>query len=357
MGKPAARIGDMTSHGGSIVLGEFTVLIGGQPAARVGDNHVCPMVNPGTPPPPHVGGPIMPPGVPTVLIGGKPAACVGDQATCSGPPDAILPPGCPTVMIGSGGGGGGAGMGGSGKGEEASGGAGESRENHYLDVKFEDKGGKPIHGVEYSIKDPDKKEASGSLTGKVKKTGVKEGSFEVSLKVVSSAEWSAKDARVGDVVKLKAEISGFESGTPTVFRIFEKDFSSADDLIATLEAKTQGEKVETDWEYQYVEDRDDVQTEKEQQLGYSLPEYYFVVQVENSMARSGLLKFKDYVEVTLKDARGEAVPNALFRMHFSNGEVKEDHLDNNGYKKVENVPPGEWSVSFPDIEKTTRAEE
>ena len=124
-----------------------------------------------------------------------------------------------------------------------------------------------------------------------------------------------------------------------------------------MEAKTQGEKVETDWEYQYVEDRDDVQTEKEQQLGYSLPEYYFVVQVENSMARSGLLKFKDYVEVTLKDARGEAVPNALFRMHFSNGEVKEDHLDNNGYKKVENVPPGEWSVSFPDIEKTTRAEE
>lgn len=28
-GKPAARIGDMTAHGGTIVLGCFTVLIGG----------------------------------------------------------------------------------------------------------------------------------------------------------------------------------------------------------------------------------------------------------------------------------------------------------------------------------------
>ncbi len=34
---PAARITDITAHGGSIVLGEPTVLIGGLPAARVGD--------------------------------------------------------------------------------------------------------------------------------------------------------------------------------------------------------------------------------------------------------------------------------------------------------------------------------
>ena len=33
----AARIGDPTSHGGSIVAGFPTVLIGGMPAARVTD--------------------------------------------------------------------------------------------------------------------------------------------------------------------------------------------------------------------------------------------------------------------------------------------------------------------------------
>ncbi len=69
------------------------------PAARVGDMHTCPMVTPGVPPVPHVGGAILPPGCPTVLIGGVPAARVGDMATCVGPPDAIAM-GSMTVLIG-----------------------------------------------------------------------------------------------------------------------------------------------------------------------------------------------------------------------------------------------------------------
>ena len=62
----------------------------GKPAARVGDMHVCPMVTPGTPPIPHVGGPLLPPGVPTVLIGGMPAATLGNMAVCTGPPDSVI---------------------------------------------------------------------------------------------------------------------------------------------------------------------------------------------------------------------------------------------------------------------------
>jgi uncharacterized Zn-binding protein involved in type VI secretion len=47
------------------------------------------MVTPGVPPIPHVGGPILPPGGLTVLIGGQPAARVGDMCVCVGPPDTI----------------------------------------------------------------------------------------------------------------------------------------------------------------------------------------------------------------------------------------------------------------------------
>lgn len=104
----------------------------GKPAARVGDMHTCPMVTPGTPPIPHVGGPVLPPGKPTVLIGGMPAATMGSMCTCVGPPDSIvlgsmgvfiggqpaarmgdqcahggmITVGCPTVLIGEVGGGG-----------------------------------------------------------------------------------------------------------------------------------------------------------------------------------------------------------------------------------------------------------
>jgi len=59
----------------------------GKPAARIGDMHVCPMV---TGLVPHVGGPVIGPGVPTVLIGGMPAAVMGDMCTCVGPPDTII---------------------------------------------------------------------------------------------------------------------------------------------------------------------------------------------------------------------------------------------------------------------------
>jgi uncharacterized Zn-binding protein involved in type VI secretion len=67
-------------------------------AARIGDMHVCPMATPGTPPIPHVGGPIAI-GCPTVMIGFMPAARVGDTCVCVGPPDAIAM-GSFTVMIG-----------------------------------------------------------------------------------------------------------------------------------------------------------------------------------------------------------------------------------------------------------------
>jgi len=66
------------------------------PAARIGDMHTCPQVNPG--PVPHVGGPIVM-GHPMTMIGGMPAARVGDMCICVGPPDTIVK-GSATVMIG-----------------------------------------------------------------------------------------------------------------------------------------------------------------------------------------------------------------------------------------------------------------
>lgn len=65
----------------------------GQPAARLTDMHVCPMV---TGIIPHVGGPIVAPGSPVTLIGGQPAARMGDMTAHGG----VIVLGCPTVLIG-----------------------------------------------------------------------------------------------------------------------------------------------------------------------------------------------------------------------------------------------------------------
>jgi uncharacterized Zn-binding protein involved in type VI secretion len=64
------------------------------PAARITDNHVCKQ----TKPIPHIGGPILT-GCDTVLIGHQPAARIGDTAKCVPDIDKIVE-GEPTVLIG-----------------------------------------------------------------------------------------------------------------------------------------------------------------------------------------------------------------------------------------------------------------
>ena len=90
---PAARILDPTGHPGVVTgPGVPTVLIGGLPAAVVGDTHTCAFPPPAGPHPPT---PIAM-GSFTVLIGGRPAARLGDLAGCGAP----IVFGLPTVLIG-----------------------------------------------------------------------------------------------------------------------------------------------------------------------------------------------------------------------------------------------------------------
>ena len=98
MGRPAARLGDTTSHGTPLAPGPgaANVLIEGKPAWRVGaDHHQCPLVSGGSP---HVGG-VVSLGSITVMINGHPAARMGDEVVEAGPPNSIVE-GAGTVYIG-----------------------------------------------------------------------------------------------------------------------------------------------------------------------------------------------------------------------------------------------------------------
>ena len=72
--------------------GVALVLLGGMPAAVVGDLHSCMMPPTAGPHPPSP----FPSGSTTVLIGGRPALRVGDVSGCGAP----IVSGAPTVIIG-----------------------------------------------------------------------------------------------------------------------------------------------------------------------------------------------------------------------------------------------------------------
>jgi uncharacterized Zn-binding protein involved in type VI secretion len=89
---PAARVGDATTHGGTLLPpGIPKVLIGGQPAACAPNPHACPI----TAPPPHAVTPTSPGSV-RVLINGMPALRVGDAAGCG----AVIVGGFPRALFG-----------------------------------------------------------------------------------------------------------------------------------------------------------------------------------------------------------------------------------------------------------------
>jgi len=373
MGKPAARLGDPTVHGGTIILGNPTVLIGGAPAARLGDMHLCPMQTPAVPPIPHVGGPITL-GSAGVLIGGAPAARMGDMATCVGPPDTIVM-GCPTVLIGEVGSGAASGGGGGGGGAPAVKAAQVSastatsaspdaviQQEHWIEMNFVDKAGNPVSGIPYKFKDPDGKESEGTLRmdGTVRRDALSEGQGTVVLMSVFDAKWSKDSAKVGDKVKMEAQVDGFEDGTEAAIQIYKRDINSPDVVIDEIATKIKSGKVSGEWSYQYQDQSDEDDTDSDTMSKYSTPEYYFEVIIGSCTARSGLLAYQDSLNIELKTTKGKPAKGEQYVVYLSNGEVRKGKLDGSGKAEVKDVPPGKFNVKFPEkghISKDKKSEE
>lgn len=74
MARPQARLGDMSSHGGTIITGSLTTMVNGRPVARMGDLHVCPL--------PHHGVTPIITGSLDTITEGRPNARMGDMAGC-----------------------------------------------------------------------------------------------------------------------------------------------------------------------------------------------------------------------------------------------------------------------------------
>ncbi|MDY0083285.1 MAG: PAAR domain-containing protein [Ignavibacteriaceae bacterium] len=358
----AARLGDSCAHGGAIVTGFPTVLIGGMPAARVSDMHVCPMATPAPAPIPHVGGPIIPPGSPTVLIGGMPAARMGDMAICVGPPDSIVM-GCMTVMIGTAGSGSGSGGGAGSSGAASAVSAARkaltgnveatTKEKHWIEFEFVDAAGNPVSGLHYKLKDTESKESESYLRsdGRVTRDALSEGESTIKIQSLYNAKWSKEIAKTGDTVELSVEADGIDDNEKVLFQIWKRDISGPDSLIDNIEDKIQGNKAKVEWKYDSVMESKGT-SEKNSAVGYSVPEYYFSVLYGSGITtRSGFLYLEDFLEIELKDENGNPLKDEEYIIYTSNGEIRSGTLDANGFAKEEKLPGGICNVRFPNLPK------
>ncbi|MBW2662319.1 MAG: hypothetical protein JRD93_10090 [Deltaproteobacteria bacterium] len=231
-----------------------------------------------------------------------------------------------------------------------------------IQIKVEDKRGKKIEklkGKVYgdyfagSVIVPKKANEELSFTAKLPKHGLEMKSD--TLKVIppitiTNMKWGQKEARREDLVKLSANIEGVPDETEVMIHIYEYDQDGAHDFITKFPYRVKNKKIEVDWEYEYHEDTDEIPTDEEMKKhgnSYNPPEYFWVVDVYGKRfgdeQESGLLEFKDWIEIEARDDNNDPLGNADYEITLADGTKKTGKLDQNGYAKIEDIPPGKYA--------------
>ncbi len=176
---------------------------------------------------------------------------------------------------------------------------------------------------------------------------------------IKKLEWGAEEARRGDILDLKGEFEDVNDNADVMITIYEFDQNDAHDKITQFPSVLKGKKLEAKWAYEYFEDTDEIPTHEEMERyggSYNPPEYFYTVtyndfEMGKEEQDSGILTFKDYIEINLKDAGGNPVEHASFTIHLPDGSTKDGQTDAEGYAHVDGIPPGHVTVEFPDQEQ------
>ena len=379
MSQPAARLGDLTAHGGAVTSGNPTVLIGGRPAATVGDLHVCPLCSPG----PHVGGPVMV-GAPTVLIGGRPAARMGDPCVCAAPAPDVIVSGCPTVLVGAASGAGGAAA--SAAAASAAGaalrpgtaGTGTTARplSPWVGVAYADAAGRPVSGWDYHAEGGgDERDGAVGTGGQVWCDGLAGGgAVAVGLVGVYGCRWDRGEARVGEAVGMSARCAGVEDGELAHFEVWRETATAGGAVerakVWEVMGEVRGGRVEASAPFVY--DRDAGSTNLVETHGassfddvvppapssasgagadnsapYGLAPLAFVAEVVVAgvhRTRSGHLRLRDQIEVEIVDAEGAPIPRAWCTVQLPDGTVQDVQADSQGVLTIDAVDPGDFLI-------------
>ena len=166
---------------------------------------------------------------------------------------------------------------------------------------------------------------------------------------ITNAQWSAQEARRGDILELTADVEGAIDGIEATIEIYEHDEDEAHDFITRISpVMVENNRLETQWAYEYHDDVDEIPTDWDE-TGYSPPEYFFKVIIRGSNAQSGLLEFKDYIDINLVNDDGESIPDEDYIIHLPDGSERRGTVDSEGHAREEDIPPGDYIILFPNI--------
>lgn len=165
------------------------------------------------------------------------------------------------------------------------------------------------------------------------------------LRNVTNARWDRGETTSGEEVQLLADTSNVPDGTRVTLVIYEEDAGGGHVEVARFGTEVRASKIEAVWSFQFPEDVEDIPVHGEGECGYIQPKYFFEARVGRRWARSGLLKFKDWVEFHFEDFTGKEE----YVVHRPDGSEKRGKFDAEGKVRFERDFPGRYSleVVFP----------
>ncbi|MBN1212788.1 MAG: hypothetical protein JXA92_09450 [candidate division Zixibacteria bacterium] len=171
-------------------------------------------------------------------------------------------------------------------------------------------------------------------------------------------KWSADKVRREDIVTLTVKTHKCPNMTPAKIIIYEYNEFGCHIKVTEMYSSIIDDRLEIDWRFDYPDDTAKIPTQKEMQKyggAYSAPAYFFKVIINDTSygdkQKSGLLYFTDFIELELIDETDQPVPEAAFALVPPDGSAAlEGRLDQNGFVRLEDVPPGPYDLDFPDLE-------
>jgi hypothetical protein len=172
--------------------------------------------------------------------------------------------------------------------------------------------------------------------------------------LVKKMGWDKKEVRRGDEVKITVQFdSGVEDEDEATIIIYEFCPDNNHEKVISIPTQIMNNKIDLTWKYECPVDTDQIPTQQEldpYKKNYKHLEYFFVVLLDEQRIgvnqESGLLRFKDTVEVHVSDNYGQPLKDQTIKITLPDGTTKEIKTDATGKLTDKDLPPGPSQVSI-----------
>lgn len=193
-----------------------------------------------------------------------------------------------------------------------------------------------------------------TATAKLSKQGLEKKSDPIILLPpikITNAKWDKSEVKRGDILNLTADVKGCYDGAEATIEIYEHDDDGAHEMVVALPALVRNQKIKAEWEFQYTGNTDDIPTDEEAENGYKNPEYFFRVNLGGIFEDSGLLKFRDHIDINVENEFGRKLKDLEYTLILPDGSKKNGKLGDDGMISEKDLPPGKIKIEFKNVDE------